>query len=658
MALNFNFKDVNCDTLEMMVEDYIKTTNDLVNNITSLDSDKVNFNSTFKQLLNLEHTNFGFLRKFLSIISNFYEDDKLNNLSIELKKKLMDFDIKFSFNKLLFNKLKEATQVLDFKTMTIEEIKYVEDTMLNYKRSGIELDDSNIERLYKSISNLAIEFQSNNVKYTKEFAYTKDELKGVPERWFTKEKLLDEDSQTYKVTLSYPDYFPIMEYCDSEKIRFTMYDEYCNRCANTNDSIFSLILKDRHELANRLGYDTFADYATQKKLIGNGKNAIDFLNNLNTVFDSQYYEDFNNLVKFSKNYKPNPLLKNTLDKWDLSYYGRLMKENECNIDKNILTDYFPLNHVIKATMTIYEKLLGLSFNEIETTNKWHNDVKLFSVADTKTNNLLGHFFLDLYPRKNKYGHAAIFPIYPSFKDEKGNQTLSLCAMVCNFEREGCISFDNTKTFFHEFGHIMHFTCGRTQLAQHNSFNTESDAVEIPSTMFELWCTEKDSLEILSCHKDTKKPLDSETIGNLKKFLNFNFSLGIKRQLLLGMFDLKVHTYNFNDDKNNDFSCEKIWNSLDNSLTGHVNKNKMMFHCSFGHIVSGYSAGYYGYLLSESYADHIFCKLFKKNVLNPENGMKLRKIFFEQGSTKSTDVLFHELVGERLNPQYFLEIKKN
>lgn len=656
--LRFDFQNLSVDKLNSLLDNYISSTKKLINTIVNNYNNKndINYSNTFKLLTNNEHEN-GFIGNLLSLVSNFYEDEKLNIESTNLKKILSDFEIDVNYNNDLFQALNHAFENTDKNKLSNEELKYANDTLLNFKRLGVDLNDSEIQKISKELSNLEIEFQDNVNKYNKEFTFTKHELSGVPERWFTNDKLINNQEQkdTYKVTLSYPDYYSVIEYCDSEKVRKFMYEEFSNKCSDTNETIMTKILTLRHTFAKKLGYKNFADYATQKKLIQTGNNALEFLNNLNIIFNKQYYQEVHDLTQFAIEYQKNPLQKSTLDKWDFSYYGRLYKEHMCNIDKSKLTDYFPLDHVVSATMKIYQHLLNLTFKELNTSNKWHNDVRLFEVKDTNTSDILGHFFLDLYPRKNKYNHAAVFDIYPCYLDSSNNYTTSLCAMACNFEKDGCISFDNAKTFFHEFGHVMHFTCGRTQLAHNTGFNIEWDAVEIPSTMFELWCLEKDSLNILSCHKDTKKPLDDDTIKNLKKFINFNFAIFIKRQLMYGLFDMYVHTFDF--DNNSNFSCQNIWNSLDKQLTGYFPQKDYKHFCSFGHIISGYSAGYYGYLLSESHADQIFCKLFKDNVMNQDNGLKLRKIFFEQGSTKSANTLFFELLQEKFNPRYFLDLKK-
>jgi Zn-dependent oligopeptidase len=236
-----------------------------------------------------------------------------------------------------------------------------------------------------------------------------------------------------------------------------------------------------------------------------------------------------------------------LNSWDRSFYTNILKEKFYSIDEEKIKEYFPTDNVVKVTMEIYQELLGLVFTQVENVQLWHEEASCYLVQDTKSGETLGHFYLDLYPRDNKFGHAAVFPLLKRAKID-GQVIPAAAAMLCNFDkpsetRPSLLPHGDVVTFFHEFGHVMHGMCSHANYSRFSGTSVERDFVELPSQMLENWVWDKSILKRVSKHFETGEPLPDETIDKkigIKNLLEATFTL---RQLFYGSFDFLLHSAN-------------------------------------------------------------------------------------------------------------------
>lgn len=522
----------------------------------------------------------------------------------------------------------------------------------DFKRSGLHLEDKEFIEMQKSLSELKTKYQKNINDDNTFFVFSKSELQGMPEDWFVEDKKVGEDA--YKVTLKYPDYFPAMDFVHSSSVRQKLFIAYNNRCADENTPLFEQAVKLRFELAKKLGYKTHAHFKTEVKVVKNPENALTFLDEINSLTSDLYKDEMMKLLQFAQTYEKNPLQKEKLDRWDYKYYMKAYENVNFNIDHNEIKKYFPIDTVKQGLFQIYQTLFKLKFEEVNTDNKWHKDVQLFSVTDcsNSSNEIIGYFYLDMFPREGKYSHAAAFNFMASC-EQNGKRRPHVITMACNFPQNGCIAFNDVVTFFHEFGHVMHFICSRTQLSEFSGFGVEWDFVEAPSQMLEHWCFCAESLALMSKHIETSKPIPIEMVERIKLLKNVFTGYTHKRQLLFGMFDLKSHLINFDETK--DYDATTFWNDCERVIFGEAPTVVTHQAASFGHLMGGYDAGYYGYLRSATFATNMFYVWFKKegNVLNPEIGMRYRSKLLEPGSTKDGIELLEDFLGEKPNDKYYL-----
>jgi len=338
-----------------------------------------------------------------------------------------------------------------------------------------------------------------------------------------------------------------------------------------------------------------------------------------------------------------PLVETKLNKWDLAFYQEKIKQNRFKIDQEALRKYFPTDASVAYTLLVAEKLYGLKFVEVTLPpqNIWHKDVRYFDVTDGKTGKFISGFYLDLFPREGKYGHAAAFPI-------RGVSTLAKrtpsTALVTNFNRVG-LNHDELETLMHEFGHVLHGVLSTTTYNPEAGTNTLIDFVEAPSQMFEEWARREQALMLFAtvC-KDCPK-LDSDMIKRIDEARRYGRGLRYARQHLLADFDMALAG-------EKSASAMDVWTRLESATPlGYVNGTQ--FPASFSHIAGGYAAGYYGYMWSEVIALDML-SAFGSNMMDEKVGARYRDIILSNGGQVAPKELVKQFLGREPNNKAFFE----
>ena len=656
----FDFRTVNVDTMKVWHAEIVEKAKECNDAVVAVENQRTFENTVFPGIkLGAELAT---KTSVWSFAKNFYTEKEIRDEATRITGELQVFYIEQSQRKDLYEAYKAYEKVFEEekKNLTHEERRYFEHAMRDYKRAGLELKEGK-ERddfiaMKKELSDICLNFSKNVNDVDTSFEYTKEQLNGMPDSWFEDSKKIEGKENTYKVTLKYPDYYPAMKYAKNREVRKTLKMAYQNRCPE-NQPLFKRAVILREKMAKILGYADHADYRCEVKIVKSGKNALDFTENLNKLFTGMFRDDIKNLEEFAKAFKEDPL-EGALEIWDRAYYVRALKEEQCQIDLEACKQYFPIDVVKKGLFAIYQDLLGVDFKTIETTNKWHESVDLFSVTDKESGDLMGYVYLDMHPRDGKYGHAAAFDFVSSCDMSKINgettRRATVMCMVCNFPSNGCIPHSDVVTFFHEFGHIMHNICSKPQLASFSGFGVEWDFVEAPSQMLENWCYCEEPLKLMSAHIETGKPIPQEMIQSLKKIKNSLSGYGNKGQFMYALFDLRVHTMTFESEKDEaDFNPQAVWRQVCQEVLEYDCGTDIHPYASFGHLMGGYDAGYYGYKRAETYSANMFQLIFAKDPLSKEAGMRYRRKICEPGSTKDGIDMLRDFLGEEPDDKYFL-----
>ncbi|KAF1744572.1 hypothetical protein MXB_2817, partial [Myxobolus squamalis] len=530
---------------------------------------------------------------------------------------------------------------------------YLKKTLLRKKRNGVHLPEEQREQI-KHIDREIVK-QSNHYRcnITKAeqviIMFDQDQLKGMSPEFLQE---LDITDGKYTLTLKKHHVVPILKYCSVISTRQRIEKNFNSKCIESNVEILENIIKLRHQRAQILGYATYVDFITDSLLSKSADNVFDFLISLSGMLVESFNKERQRLLHFKQKECKNTVIEfdPIIYPYDLEYYKRMVLEVDLSCDINLIKQYFPLRHVTEQLLETFESFFHVRFYRIRKTPIWHPKVKMYSVCDQDSKKLLGYFYLDLYMRPGKYNGVACFPIQCALTDNN-HFSLTRAALMANFpknkfKKESLLSHDavflysltqKVISYFHEFGHLMHQMTCKIRYTQFDGLSTEKDFVEAPSQMLENMVWDPEVIKKLSCHYQTKEKMSDELIANLCLSRNTNISLYYSGQIVLSMFDFKIHSspnINFYDIYK---QCSQIFMLITPS-------SGTNFAASFRHTCSGYEAQYYGYLWSEIIACDIYCSIFKaENTFKPESGSKYRKYILEPGSTKNGNELFQNFM---------------
>merc|ERR1719430_1595709 len=315
------------------------------------------------------------------------------------------------------------------------------------------------------------------------------------------------------------------------------------------------------------------------------------------------------------------------------YYKNQVKKKNL-FDMQMIKEYFPFETVMRGMLDIYKRLLGLEFIKLEGGEVWHDDVSLHQVNDKRTGENIGYFFMDLHPRDGKDSNPYMAQLQPGSLDNNGKRQKGVATMVCNFpkataEKSALLEHSQVITLFHEFGHVMHGICSRTNISTFYGVKVEGDFVETPSVMLENWVWEAESLKLMSGHFEDGSPIPSDLLENLVASKSANQGGLLLGQIFLATYDLRLHTRGKAD-------TMAIAKDLYRELLGIESINGTNKGATFGHLI-GYDASYYGYLRSLVFSrDMFYTRFAAEGILNPRTGMDYRNMILQPGGSQDGD----------------------
>ncbi|PSN69222.1 zincin [Corynespora cassiicola Philippines] len=644
-----------------------------------------------------------------SHIIGFYQavstDQKLRDASTEAEKLLDDFGIESSMREDVFG-LVDAVLKKDEKLQP-ESQRLLEKDHKSYIRNGLSLPAGpkrdRFKEIKKRLSEISIAFQKNLNEEQGGLWFTPEELDGVPDDLVSSLKKGEgENEGKIWLTFKYPDLFPTLKYANNAETRKRVFVENENKC-NQNVPLFREAILLRDEAARLLGYKNHAEFRIEDKMAKTPKTVEDFLGDLRTRLAPGGKKEIEKLLELKqKDLKERKIEDGTASQyflWDHRYYDRLLLEQDYQLDHQVIAEYFPLQTTIQGMLKIFEELFGLVFVEIVGDDRtaladggkgsdivWHEDVQVFSVWDDEAegSEFVGYLYLDLFPRDGKYGHAANFNLQPGYIDENGKRRYPATALVCNFskptpKKPSLLKHDEVVTLFHELGHGIHDLVSRTTYSRFHGTNTVRDFVEAPSQMLENWCWTPSQLRSLSHHysylspeyeaayKESaatdKKPSEQiphSLIANLISTKHVNDALFNLRQLHFGIFDMTVHTPASHEEVEK-LDITSTYNRLRHEISqldGPETLDKKgdwtwgNGQATFGHLIGGYDAGYYGYLSSQVYSTDMFYTVFKDDPMNGKEGRRYRHTVLERGGSKEEMDILEEFLGRKPSTEAF------
>ncbi len=577
-----------------------------------------------------------------------HPDKDVRTAAKTAEEKIDKFGVELIFRDDLNTAVKEYAATEEAENLDGEYARALEFTLRDLRRAGHDLDPdtraevkAKIERLVE----LGVRFQQNIDEWQDWILCDRDDLDGLPES-FIESLDIDEETGKYKVTIDYPNLIPFMENARRRDLREALRFKFNTVAVEENRKILAEATVLRQEVAEAFGKETWADWVLEERMAKDPARVRAFYDDLIPPLTSLGERERDAIAALIAEDTGD----GTVQTWDWQYYDTLQRKTQYGVDNFEVAKYFPLPQVLEGMFDLTSEMFGIEYVEIKDFDSWHDDVQMFAIVDKETGEEMSRFFLDLFPREGKFGHAAEFPLIPSRRLEDGSYQNPVCAMVCNFtkptkDKPSLLQHGEVETLFHEFGHVLHQNLGRTELARFSGTNVERDFVEAPSQIMEHWIWRTDVLNRFARHYETGEPIPAELVNQLVAARNLNQGLHQLRQIQYGMWDQELHS---GRDRDLD---EILRNGIKLSLLPeHVGTFPL---ANFGHLMGGYDASYYGYMWSEVYGDDMFSRFQSEGVTNPEVGMAYRRTVLERGGTVDPNQMLVEFLGREPNNQAFL-----
>ena len=577
-------------------------------------------------------------------------DDELRTVAREWDEKLDKYMVGLSFREDLYRAIKEYSETADAKGLVGEEARWLEFELRDYRRNGFDLplaEREKIRGLFDGLVELDVKFRKNIDDYEDGLTLNREQLSFMPEPWVESLKTVEERGVTkYKVSLDYPEIQPFMSNCPDGTLRRELFEKDQRKGGADNVRILEDAIRVRNEIATLLGYDSWAAYRTETRMAKTRETVTNFLRDLRGKVTLKAAADLQQMRSLAKERDG----KDTIDIWDWRFYHNELLKTKFAVDEFEVAKYFPLDAVLDGLFKVYQHILGVKFTEAPDAPRWHADVLAYDISEAEGGAPFARFYMDLFPRPNKYGHAAAFTLQRGRRLADGSYQHPVSSIVANFTKPSAtqpslLRHSEVDTFFHEFGHIMHQTLTRAERGRFSGTQTERDFVEAPSQMLEHWCWEPTVLNSFARHYETGAPLPQELLDSLIAAKQLDSGIMALRQLFFATLDLAYHSPGFDGDST--ATLEAL-----HDITGFPYTPGTHFQSGFGHLF-GYDAGYYGYLWSQVFGDDMYTKFEATSPMDTETGLHYRRTILERGGTVDGDQLVRDFLGREPNNEAFL-----
>ncbi len=605
-----------------------------------------------------------------SVCDNPAQREALNRMLPDVT----DFYSSIALNARLWNVLKNVGDGADIGRLDPVGKRFVDETLADFRQSGADLAPPQKERVAAIESLLS--------KLTKQYAERVLDSTNAWDRVITDETQLNglpesaragaaanargkgvstDESPAWRFTLHFPSLFPVMQHAHDEALRRDVweasskvggYGEY------DNTALVWQILKLRHEKAAILGHRHFADLTLLRRMARTGSSALDFIQNLHARILPAFLADYRQLA----NYKAAKTGRavDALEPWETAYWAERQRQENYDLDDEVLRPYFPVDGVMSGMFEIASRLFGITIRQLETVfidpspaplphsqpaiEVWHPEVSFFEIHDSRTQAHLGSFYADWHPRESKRGGAWMNSIHTGGPGEP-----HLGLIIGNMSppvdgKAALLTHSEVETIFHEFGHLLHGMLSEVPVKSLSGTNVPWDFVELPSQIMENFCWDRQSLDLFARHHETGEPIPDELFAKMISARNYLSASAFMRQLSLAKLDLELHIH------------LEAWlgtelDSVDRELLADYrpplkSETPSMLR-RFSHIFgspTGYAAGYYSYKWSEVLDADAFTRFQTEGILNPETGRSFREQILSKGNSAPADELYRRFMG--------------
>lgn len=645
-----DFRSVTADHIRQATDTVIGYARAELQRLYKIDDNERTFENTLLLLDDIAN-DINRIGSTIYLLGNTHPDSLIRTTAQEKGTELEKFNNEMSLSEDLYHAVKAYAALPEASSLTGYRERYLRKTIEDFERNGFalssELRDS-LKSIKDEISEIGTEFSRNIAAYQDELILRDSDVEGLPEDYKQARRQPD---GTYKIDLSYPSYLPFMKYSKSDRARKALYIKYYNRAADTNLELLRRLLQKRKQMARLLGYNTYAEWRLEDRMALTPETVWEFEDDLIKSVKPKAEPDYQELLAVRRTHLSGDSDK--INHWEASYLENILLEEKYQVDDNVIKEYFPLDNVLAGLFQITQSLFNIRYVELEKPSVWHPDVRAFEVFDGDKK--IGRFYLDLFPRPNKYTHAACFGMILGKNTAMGYQ-IPNAALVCNFpapsaDKPSLMPHSQVETFFHEFGHVLHQMLTTAELSAQSGTQVARDFVEAPSQIFENWIWSYESLKLFAKHYKTGETLPKELFDKMLASRNVGSGLATETQIFYGMVDMTYH------DRFDPFDESVTIDDVARDLTEKVRHYGYVegthFPAAFNHLF-GYGASYYGYLWSRVYAEDMFSVFEEHGVLDQQTGLRYRNIILARGDTEEPIDLVREFLGREPNNRAFMK----
>ena len=588
----------------------------------------------------------------VSHMNSVVNSDELRQVYNACLPKLSEYATEMGQNERLFNAYQavaEGSEELD-----PAQRKLLQNSLRDFHLSGVDLPaekKARFKEISQQLSKLASQFEENLLDATNAWSKLitdQSELAGLPESALQLARQTAQqrgEPEGWMLTLEFPSYLPVMTYADNRELRRELYTAFSTRASDQgphagqwdNSEIIEQILRLRHEQAQLLGFDNYADRSLAKKMAESSEQVMEFLNDLTARSHRQAETELAELRSFAAE-----LYRATeLEAWDIGYFSEKLRQQRYDITQEELKPYFPETRVLPGMFAVVKRLYGIEISEVKGVDRWHPDVRFFEIRSHQ-GELRGQFYLDLYARPKKRGGAWMDGCIDRMFSDDCDQ-IPVAYLTCNFSppvggKPALFTHDEVQTLFHEFGHGLHHLLTQVDYPGVAGINGVAwDAVELPSQFMENWCWERPALDLISGHIESGERIPAALYQKMRAAKNFQSGMQMVRQLEFSLFDFRIHR---EYQPEHGGRVYEILNQVREQVAVVRPPVFNRFAHGFSHIFAGgYAAGYFSYKWAEVLSADAFSLFEERGIFDPETGASFLRNILEQGGSRDAMELF-------------------
>ncbi|OFW65097.1 MAG: hypothetical protein A2135_03820 [Actinobacteria bacterium RBG_16_67_15] len=576
-------------------------------------------------------------------MARVHPDKAVRDAAQEAEERIQKWQSDLVFRRDLYEAIEAYAATDEATALDGEDARLLEFIRRDFRRAGHALSEeerAEVQRLRTRLVELGVAFTRNIDEYEDGLDLTREQLAGMPDDYV--ERLSPGKAEgSFRVSLDYPDYYPFMDEATDRDLRRQLQFKFYNKAAEANRPLLEETVRLRQRIAEIFGEPSWAHYAMEEKMAKEPKAVEELYAGIVPALTAKGREEIADLAA--------TLGSDDVQGWDHRYLHTTIRRDRFGVDPSEVAKYFPLQQVLDGMFAITGEVFGLTYRRHPSVAAWHPDVVAYDIADTAGGEHLATFYMDLFPREGKFGHAAAFDMVPGYDTPKGH-VKPVTTIVANFTKPGAdtpslLRHDEVTTLFHEFGHVLHNSLGYTRHVRFAGYNTEWDFVEAPSQIMEHWCWQGDVLRRFARHHETGEPIPDELVDQLVAARDLHVALAMLRQVSFGQLDMQLHGPGAAKD-------------LDAITKATTEIALFPYHpgtfypAGFGHLF-GYDAGYYGYMWSKVYGDDMFSRFEAEGVLSPQVGTDYRSKVLAPGGSKDPMEMLRDFLGREPNQEAFL-----